>query len=244
MAIKVLINGAGGRMGQAAVDTISKESDLELVGQAHRGDDLMAMIKASRAEVVLDLTAASAVYENVTTIIAANAHPVIGTSGLMPQQVKELQQRCAEKQLGGIIAPNFSIGAVLMMRFAQMAAPYFSQVEIIEMHHTGKEDAPSGTAIKTAEMIASAREKAAAPKSSVREIIPGSRGALVNNVPIHALRIPGVVATQEVIFGGQGETLSIKDAAINRDAYMPGICFACRKVVSLKELIYGLDQLL
>jgi len=243
MAIKILINGAGGRMGQLAVETINKAEDLELVGTAYRGDDLTTMIKASQAEVVLDLTAASAVYENVTTIIAANAHPVIGTSGLTPAQVKELQQRCAEKQLGGIIAPNFSIGAVLMMRFAQMAAPYFSQVEIIEMHHTEKEDAPSGTAIKTANLIATARENVAAPKS-VREIIPGSRGALANNIPIHAIRIPGVVATQEVIFGGPGETLSLKDSAINREAYMPGICFACRKVVGLRELIYGLDQLL
>lgn len=242
MTIKILINGARGRMGQEAVKAIGQQADLELVGQANREDDLKQMIQTTQAQVVLDVTVASAAYKNISTIIDAGVHPVIGTSGLLPEQVTELQQRCKEKGLGGIIAPNFSIGAVLMMRFAQMAAPYFPQVEIIEMHHTGKEDAPSGSAIKTAQMIAATRT--ATPPKAVREIIPGSRGAMANSIPIHAIRLPGIVATQEVIFGGQGETLSIKDSAISREAYMPGICFACRKVITLSELVYGLENLL
>lgn len=243
MTIKILVNGARGRMGQTAITAIRQTQDLTLVGEANRGDDLAKMIHTTQAQVVLDLTTASAAYENITTIIAAKAHPVVGTSGLLPEQIKELQQRCAQQRLGGIIVPNFSMGAVLMMRFAQMAAPYFPDVEIIEMHHKAKEDAPSGTAFKTAQMIASARNQTHSLQPS-REVIPGSRGALVERIPIHAIRIPGVVATQEVIFGGQGETLSIKDAAISREAYSPGICFACRKVITLDGLIYGLEQLL
>lgn len=243
MEIKVLINGARGKMGQEAVKAISQHSLLTLAGEANREDNLAAAINATQAQVVLDLTTASAAYQNALAIIEAGAHPVIGTSGLLPEQIQELQQRCAAKKLGGIIAPNFSIGAILMMRFAQMAAPYFPQVEIIELHHDGKEDAPSGTAIKTAHMIAAARKINNAPKV-VKDIIPGSRGALVNNIPVHAIRLPGIVATQEVLFGGQGETLSIKDFAINREAYMPGICLACQKVTELTELVYGLEHLL
>ncbi|CAM4427875.1 MAG: 4-hydroxy-tetrahydrodipicolinate reductase [Legionellaceae bacterium] len=243
MTIKVVINGARGRMGQIAVQAITGDPNFTLVAEANRGDNLLHIIQKSKPDIVLDLTTASAVFENISQIIDANIHPIIGTSGLLPEQVKELQKRCADKQLGGIIAPNFSIGAVLMMRFAAMAAPYFSDVEIIEMHHTQKEDTPSGTAIKTAHLIDAARGKTNPPKS-YREIIPGSRGALANNIPIHSLRIPGVVATQEVIFGGQGETFSIKDQAISREAYMKGICLACKKAPTLTELIYGLEHLL
>lgn len=243
MTIRVLVNGARGRMGQITLQAINNDSGLTLAGTANRGDDLARIIKATAAQVVVDVTTASAVFANVTTIIEANAHPVIGSSGLLPEQVQALQQICAQKQLGGIIVPNFSMGAVLMMRFAQMAARYFSQVEIIEMHHAGKEDAPSGTAIKTANMIAAAREQQQAPKA-VKEVITGSRGALVKNIPVHAVRIPGVVAAQEVIFGGQGETLSIKDTAINREAYIPGICLACHTAPTLTHLAYGLDELL
>lgn len=243
MPIRILVNGAHGRMGQEAIKTISNQADFELVAQAGRGDDLAALIKLSQAQVVLDLSIASVVYENLITIINANVHPVIGTSGLLPAQIVEMQQRCAQKKLGGIIAPNFSLGAVLMMHFAQLAAPFFPDVEIIEMHHDGKEDAPSGTAIKTANLIAAARITAAS-KKNLHETVAGSRGARVNEIPVHAIRLPGVVAAQEVIFGGQGETLSIRDNAINREAYMPGICLACRKVMTLSELIYGLEKII
>jgi 4-hydroxy-tetrahydrodipicolinate reductase len=241
--IRVLVNGAHGRMGQEAVKAVQADSALTLVGQAGKGDDLIAMIRETNAQVVVDFTVSSVAFESASAIIAANAHPVIGTSGFSPEQIAQLQAQCAEKKLGGIIAPNFSIGAVLMMRYAKDAARYYQHVEIIEMHHAGKEDAPSGTAIKTAQMIAEAR-KSQPQHKNIRETIPGSRGALCNDIPIHAIRLPGVVAAQEVIFGSPGETLRIREESIDRSSFMPGVCLACKRVTTLDRLVYGLEDIL
>ena len=242
-AIRVLVNGAKGRMGQEAVKAISAENGLVLVAQTDLGDSLKDIIASSQAQVVVDFTTALTVFENTKLILDAGARPVIGTSGLLSEQVKEIQALGAQRKLGGLIAPNFAIGAVLMMKFAQEATKYFPQAEIIELHHDKKVDAPSGTAIKTAAMIAEARTQAP-PKLVEKELLPGARGAKAQEVPIHSVRLPGLMAHQEVIFGGLGQTLTIRHDSIDRSSFMPGVCLACKKVVDLREIVYGLEHLL
>lgn len=243
MSIRVLVNGSQGKMGQEVIKVIQNNASLNLVATSGKNDNLYDKIKSSQAEVVIDFTTPSAVYENTQTIIKAGAHPIIGTTGLTSDQVEKLKQACAEKKLGGIIAPNFSIGAVLMMLFSKQAAQYFPNVEIIEFHHTAKKDSPSGTAVKTADMIAEAHT-IAAPQQAAHEIVAGARGAVRHNVTIHAVRLPGFVASQEVIFGGLGETLRISHNPIHREAFMEGILLACKKVMALDRLVFGLEHIL
>lgn len=243
MTIRIIVNGAHGKMGQESVKAIASDPQLQLVAQTGRNDNLTDAIQKTQAQVVLDFTTAEVVYENALTIINANVHPVIGATGLKPDEIADLEKRCGQKKLGGIIAPNFSIAAVLMMRFAEQAAKYFSAVEVLEMHHPGKLDSPSGTAIKTAEMIARARSNKEPPKPT-REIVSGARGALKDNISIHSIRLPGLVANQEVLFGGLGETLRITHNTIHREAFMPGVLLACKKVLQLDRLVYGLEHLL
>ncbi len=243
MTIRILVNGSQGKMGLEIVKAVQNDAAFSLVGQTGKNDNLFEAIKNSQAQIVVDFTTPAVAYENTLSIIKANAHPVIGTTGLSLEQVEKLKQLCAEKKLGGIIAPNFSIGAVLMMKFAKEAAKYFPNAEIIEFHHTAKKDSPSGTAIKTADMIAENRQMTA-PQQATHEIIAGARGAVRHNIAIHAVRLPGFVASQEVIFGSLGETLRISHNPIHREAFMEGILLACKKVVSLDHLIYGLEDLL
>jgi len=243
MSIPVLINGARGKMGQLAVQTINEHADFQLVATTQRHNDLAAEIKKSGAQVVIDFTHAESVFKNTNTIIDAGAHPVIGTSGLLPDQVELLQQRCAKLKLGGIIAPNFSLGAALMMKCAQEIARYFSQVEVIEMHHAGKLDSPSGTAIYTADLISKARGQVADGKKN-HETIPGARGAIYQEVPIHSVRLPGLMAHQQIIFGGEGETLTVRCDTIDRKCYASGIVLACRKVMALDRLVSGLERVI
>ena len=240
---KVIVNGAQGKMGVLACKTIQEHPDFELVACLGRHDDLAEAITRTGANIVIDLTRADCVYENCLTIINQGAHPVIGTSGLLAEQIQTLQQGCDEKKLGGIIAPNFSISAVLMMRFAADAARLLPEVEIIEAHHPQKLDAPSGTAIKTAEVIAAARQKPAS-KLALKELLPGARGASHHDVPIHSLRLPGILARQSVIFGNTGETLTLTHDTIDRSSFMPGLILACQRVAQLNGLYYGLEHLL
>lgn len=226
MPTRVIVNGATGKMGALASETLEKHPEFELVATLSRQDDLRAIIASTAAEIVVDLTRADAVYKNSLAIVESGAHPVIGTSGLTDMQIQSLTEYCEREKLGGIIVPNFSIGAILMMRFAAEAASYLSQVEIIEMHHQQKFDAPSGTAIKTAEMITKAR------------------GEKHQNIPIHSLRLSGILARQQVIFGNTGETLTIEHNSIDRACFMPGLVLCCQRVRDLKTLYYGLDQLL
>ena len=242
--IRVLVNGAKGRMGQEVVKAVTVVSDLELVDQTDLGDDLIARIKASQAQAVVDFTTAAVAFENTRKILEAGVHPVVGTSGLLAEQVAELQQLAEDKGIGGLIAPNFAIGAVLLMKYAQDAAKYLPDVEVIELHHNRKADAPSGTAVKTAQLIAEARQEI--PKALVqeKELFEGARGSEVHGVRVHSLRLPGLVAHQEVIFGGTGETLTIRHDSIHRESFMPGVCLACRKVIGTQQLFYGLEHLL
>lgn len=241
--VKVIVNGANGRMGKEAVKAINNDSVLQLVAECDFEDDLGALIKNSEAQVVVDLTAASAGFSNTQIILNAGACPVIGTSGFQAEQVKELQALAAEKQLGGLIAPNFSIGAVLMMKFSAEAAKYLPDAEVIEAHSPQKEESPSGTGIRTAELIAAARTKTPI-KCSDKELIEGARGAELHGVKLHSIRLPGVVAQQTVFFGGLSETLKIEHNSQHRESFMPGICLACKEVVKRNELVYGLEHLM
>ena len=242
--IRVLVNGAKGRMGQEVVKAVTAAADLELVDQTDLGDDLIARIKASQAQAVVDFTTAAVAFENTRKILEAGVHPVVGTSGLLAEQVAELQQLAKDKDIGGLIAPNFAIGAVLLMKYAQDAVKYLPDVEVIELHHNRKAAAPSGTAVKTAQLIAEARQEI--PKALVEEteLFEGARGSEVHGVRVHSLRLPGLVAHQEVIFGGTGETLTIRHDSIHRESFMPGVCLACRKVIGTQQLFYGLEHLL
>lgn len=244
MTIRILVNGANGKMGVMTVKTLEQHPDFTIVGTTSRNDDLAQAIKETHAKIVIDLTHADAVFKNTEIIIHADAHPIIGTSGLIKEQINQLQKQCREKKLGGIIAPNFSLGAVLMMKYSQHIAKYFPDVEIIEMHHDKKIDSPSGSALRTAEMIAKERTPPPPKKIQPLETIRGARGAIYQDIPIHAIRLPGLLAHQEVIFGRAGETLTIRHDTTDRECYMSGIIVSCQKVTALKELVYGLENLL
>lgn len=244
MTIRIIINGAAGRMGQETVKAISSDPAFIVVGKTGKNDSLATAIKDNKADVVIDFTTADVALENANIIIKTGARPVIGTSGLLASEIKTLQEQCAKLKLGGIIAPNFSLGAVLMMKYAAEIAKYFSHVEIIELHHDGKLDSPSGTALRTAEMIAETLIAPDYPAKKTRETIPGARGAAHHQIPIHAVRLPGLVAHEQIIFGGTGETLTLRHDSINRESFMPGVRLACKKVMELDKLVYGLEHIL
>lgn len=243
MPIRILVNGAFGKMGQETVKAIQNDPAFQLVGQTGKSDNLVAAINANKADVVIDFTSPNAAYDNALAILTTAAKPVIGTTGFTKDQIMDLSQRCKQLKRGAVIAPNFSIGAVLMMEFAKQAARFYSHAEIIEYHHPGKKDAPSGTAIKTAEMIAE-NSKQGVEVKTVHENLPGSRGANNRGIAIHAVRLPGVVADQDVIFGDTGETLTIRHNTIARTAFMPGVILACKKIMQMDCLVYGLENLL
>lgn len=243
MLTRIIVNGAHGKMGTLACTTLAAHPNFALVGQLGKKDNLAEAIKDTKAEIVLELTRADCVYENSQTILMAGARPVIGASGLTNEQIQQLTHIAERQRLGGIIVPNFSIAAVLMMQFAAKAAAYLSEVEIIEMHHQHKLDAPSGTALKTAELIAAART-AAKNKLELKELVHGARGGLHHDVSVHSVRVPGVLARQDVIFGGVGETLTISHNSIDRQSFMPGVVLACQQVLALDGLVYGLEYVL
>ncbi len=241
--IGVIVNGAQGKMGQLACETIKNHPDFELLAGLGRSDDLAKAIYDLKASIVVDLTRADCVYQNTRTIIMQGAHPVIGTSGLLDVEIEALRALCEADKLGGLIVPNFSIAAVLMMQFSAKAAQYLPDVEVVEAHHPAKAEAPSGTALKTADVIATARKRAPhLPRC--QEIVSGALGALYKDVRIHAMRIPGILAQQDVIFGQLGETLTLRHQTIDRLSFMPGVLLACQHVQKLDTLVYGLDQFL
>ncbi|MDF1646610.1 MAG: 4-hydroxy-tetrahydrodipicolinate reductase [Legionellaceae bacterium] len=241
--IGVIVNGAAGKMGQVACDMLRTDPAFELLAGLGRTDDLAQAIIDMNAHVVVDLTRADSAYKNSRTIIEQGACPVIGTSGLLEPEIEVLSKLCDEQKLGGLIVPNFSIAAVLMMRFSAQAAHYLPDVEIIEAHHPGKAEAPSGTAIKTADLIAKVRQESPLVSTS-QEILPGALGAQYQDVRIHSLRLPGTLAEQNVMFGQTGETLTIRHQTMDRISFMPGLRLACQTVQTLNGLVYGLDHIL
>ncbi len=240
--MKILVNGAQGKMGQTTTACIDAQDDMHLVATCDQGDDLKALLQAHAPDIVIDFTNADSVWKNLQIILDNGARPVIGSSGLTEEQIKTATALCDDKKIGCIIAPNFALGAILMMKYTADAARYFDDVEIIEYHHPGKLDAPSGTAIKTAEMISENR-KNESPRQS-KELLPGALGATHKGVPIHSLRLTGTIANQAVTFGAPGQTLTIRHDSLDRESFMPGVLLACRKVMSSNSLVYGLENLL
>ena len=242
--MKVAVLGAKGRMGTETVAAIESSGDLTLSSALDLGDSLEQLVKTG-TEVIVDFTHPESVMKNLEFAISNGIHVVVGTTGFDDKKLAVLKELLAKNpKVGALIAPNFGLGAVLMMQFSQTAAKYFESVEIIELHHANKVDAPSGTAIRTAEMITDARKqskKSAMPDAS-KTIIPGARGAKVGDVPIHSVRSHGYVAHQEVIFGDAGETLSIRHDSINRAGFMPGVLIGVRNVAKHPGLTVGLEN--
>ena len=242
--LRVLVNGAHGRMGGLAVSVVEEAPDLVLCGQTDFGDELGAAIREHGAEVVIDFTHHSVALACFTEIVTAGARPVSGTSGFSEADVEEARKLVADTGTSGLIIPNFSVGAVLMMKFAAEAAARFPHVEIVEMLHDRKGDAPSGTAERTAELVSAARGAAPHPKVEEVERVAGARGGRVAGVPVHSIRLPGALAHQEVLFSGPGEILTIRHDSLSRESFRPGILLAVRNVSGVTGLLYGLDALL
>lgn len=245
--IQVLVNGAGGRMGSLTAETVAEAPDLELVGRTERTDDLTQALARSSPDIMVDFTVPEAVFDCAITAVNAGVRPVIGTSGLGPEQIEELTRRCEERGLGGVLAPNFALGAVLLMRLAATVARHLGPAEIIEMHHDRKRDAPSFTALRTAELMEESRRSRPDGPPPV-ECGPGhdheARGALHSGVQIHSVRLPGLLAHQEVIFGAPGQTLTLRHDTLDRRAFMPGVLLAIRRAPGLTGLVRGLEHLI
>jgi 4-hydroxy-tetrahydrodipicolinate reductase len=262
--IRVAVVGAKGRMGREVVKAVLNDPELELVGAVDRtldgvkvsdvlgletGDlvfttDLAKTLVNAAADVMVDFTTPATVKGNIETAIQYGVRPVVGTTGMTPEEIAKWDRQCREREIGGLIAPNFAIGAILMMRFAAQAAKYLPHVEIIEMHHDQKLDAPSGTAIKTLELIAKERAAMAQGHPQEHETIAGSRGGEYEGMRVHSVRLPGYVAHQQVIFGGLGQTLTLRHDSINRESFMPGVVMSCKMVMKYEGLVYGLENLL
>jgi 4-hydroxy-tetrahydrodipicolinate reductase len=269
--IRVGVSGAAGRMGRAVITAVWEAEGLDLTaavdaqhvgedpgslaGIGHTGleigNDLRAALRATKTDVLVDFSLPDAVMDNAVAALEMGVAPVIGTTGLSEGELAELDRLARSKDLGVFVAPNFAIGAVLMMQFAAQAARYLPDVEIIELHHERKLDSPSGTALLTAQKIAHARQEAQAqplphPANTV-ERSPGARGAhdhVTGHVPVHSVRLPGFVAHQEVIFGGLGQVLTLRHDSLDRTSFMPGVILAVRKIGGLRGLTVGLEKLL
>ena len=241
--IKVAVIGARGRMGSEVVKAVNEAKDLELVAQLDLGDSLDALL-ASGAVVAVDFTTPDSVMANLEFLISHNINAVVGTTGFDDVRIAKIKSLLASSKSGVLIAPNFAIGAVLMMEFATKAAKYFESAEIIELHHPNKVDAPSGTAARTAELMSAARKEAGLPAmpDATSTSLDGARGATVGDIPVHSVRVRGLVAHQEVLLGGIGETLSIRHDSIDRVGFMPGVLLGVRKVVTHPGLTFGLEN--
>ena len=242
--IRVGVLGARGRMGAEVVKAVSNSSDLELVAQLDLGDSLDQLL-STKAEVVVDFTTPDSVMKNLEFLISNDIHAVVGTTGFDQARIDSLTKELSKHpQVGVLIAPNFAIGAVLMMEFAEKAARYFDSAEIIELHHPGKVDAPSGTAARTAELMTQARKESSMKPmpDATKQSLDGARGSKVGDIPIHSIRAQGLVAHQEVLFGGVGETLTIRHDSLDRAGFMPGVLLGIRSVVKNPGLTHGLDK--
>ncbi|RYL88846.1 4-hydroxy-tetrahydrodipicolinate reductase [Sporolactobacillus sp. THM7-4] len=263
--IRVVVAGPRGRMGSESIRMITRTPELTLaaaVDHGHDGEktgdlpglpdqldarvysDIERCFSEVAPDVLIDFTNPDAGRRNLQTAIDYRVRPVIGTSGFSGEEVSGYKKQMDEKALGGIIAPNFAIGAVLVMKFSKMAAKYFPDVEIIELHHDQKKDAPSGTAVKTAELIEQSRKAKRQGAPDERETLKGARGADFDGMRIHSVRLPGLVAHQEVLFGGKGELLTLRHDSMDRASFMTGVRYATKTVMHLDTLVYGLENIL
>ncbi|MEU4176167.1 4-hydroxy-tetrahydrodipicolinate reductase [Streptomyces sp. NPDC026589] len=244
--LRVAVLGAKGRIGSAAVTAIEAADDLELVAALGRGDQL-EILADTGAQAVVELTTPASVMGNLDFCVRHGIHAVVGTTGWTDERLAQLTTWLDDSPgTGVLIAPNFSIGAVLTMKFAEQAARYFESAEVVELHHPNKVDAPSGTATRTAQLIAAARAKAgSAPQpDATATALDGARGADVDGVPVHAIRLRGLLAHQEVLLGGEGETLTIRHDSLHHSSFMPGILLGVRRVVTTPGLTFGLEHFL
>jgi 4-hydroxy-tetrahydrodipicolinate reductase len=240
--IRVALAGHRGRTGREVARALEAAPDIEYVGGVGRGDDLASLLESARPDAFVDFTEPSAALANALTAVAGGAAPVIGTTGLGAEAVNSLEAACRKAGVGGIVAPNFAIGAVVMMHIAAVAAPYFEAAEVVEMHHAGKVDAPSGTALATARRLAAIRRFTYnRPEKTPLE---GTRGGVEGEVAVHSVRLPGLVADQEVLLGLPGQTLTITHRTTSREAFAPGVLLALREVVAGPRFYRALDELL
>ena len=247
--IKVAVCGANGKMGREVVSAVKSAEDMELTARIDiicgEFNSIEKAHEEREIDILVDFTQPKSIYENAKYCLNNNINMVIGTTGLKDEQIKELEELSKKNKTACFIAPNFSTGAVLMMMFAKTASKYFNNAEIIELHHNQKKDAPSGTAIKTAQMMAENNENFASGNCAEVETIEGSRGGTsYNNIHILSVRMPGYMASQEVIFGATGQTLTIRHDSTTRDCYMPGVLLAIRYVFDKGGFTYGLDNIL
>ena len=243
MTIKVGVIGASGKMGLEVCKAVGADDDLELVARVGRADSLEALVE-SGAEVAVEFSTPDTVKDNAAFCLRSGINTVIGTTGLTSNDLDELRALAKEHNSKCFVAPNFAVGAVLMMQFAAQASPHFDSVEIVERHEKEKLDAPSGTSLRTADLINAARSEPWHASTSGRETVPGARGGDVDGVRIHSLRTSGSVAHQEVILGSLGQTLTIRHDSLDRSSFMPGVLLAIKSVGSLKDLTVGLERLL
>jgi 4-hydroxy-tetrahydrodipicolinate reductase len=244
--LRVAVLGASGRIGSEAVKAVEAAEDMELVAAVGRGDPLETLT-VSGAQVAVELTTPDSVMANLEFCVSHGIHAVVGTTGWNDERLARLNGWLEQSPSTGVlIAPNFSLGAVLTMKFAQIAAPYFESVEVVELHHPKKVDAPSGTAQRTAQLIAEARRTAgSAPMpDATAKALDGARGADVDGVPVHAVRLRGLLAHQEVLLGAEGETLTIRHDSLHHSSFMPGILLGVRRVVDAPGLTFGLEHFL
>ena len=247
MKLSVHVHGARGRMGQMVVAAVRADAELALAGATGRGDDLAAALDGARPDVLVEFTRAESAPEHMRLALERGIGVVSGTTGMSKEQLDALRGLAARSARGAVLAPNFAVGMVLMQRWAAAAARHFPDVEILELHHEQKRDAPSGTALATAERIAAARDAAGtAPAARPPEQIsaPGARGGDVAGVPVHSVRLPGLLAHQEILFGGTGQILTLRHDAFDRRAYWPGIRLAIFAVVRRKGLLDSIEPLL
>ncbi|MDR7556361.1 MAG: 4-hydroxy-tetrahydrodipicolinate reductase [Armatimonadota bacterium] len=262
--VRVAVSGAAGRMGRASVRAILREPDLQLVAALGRqqavGRDAGEVAGAGTAGVpiVADLDAVWAAAPEVLVVFAPGApaavharealargvRPVVGSTGVGAAELEALGALAAARKTGAVVAPNFALGAVLLMEFARIASRFFPHVEIVELHHDRKRDAPSGTALKTARLIAEVRTAAPAPAVAEEELVRGARGGVADGVRVHSVRLPGLNAHQEVLFGGPGQVLTLRHDSLSEESFMPGLLLAIRRVRALEGLVYGLEHLL
>ena len=247
--IKVAVCGANGNMGQEVVKAVTSAEDMKLVAKIDivngEYDSIESAHNNVSIDVLVDFTQPKSIYENAKYCLNNNINIVVGTTGLSDEQLKELENLSNQNKTACFVAPNFSTGAVLMMMFAKTAAKYFDNAEIIELHHNQKKDAPSGTAVKTAAMMAENNENFATNNCAETETIEGARGAnSYKNIHIHSVRMPGYMASQEVLFGANGQILSIRHDSTNRECYMPGVLLSIRYVMDKGGFVYGLDNIM
>ncbi|MDR1167764.1 MAG: 4-hydroxy-tetrahydrodipicolinate reductase [Heliobacteriaceae bacterium] len=249
--IKVAVCGACGKMGREVIEAVEADSEMKLaagIDLLYEGRYFKTVESANREveiDVLVDFTQPKSIFENAKYCLNNGIKIVIGTTGLSGGEIAELKELSAEKGVGCLIAPNFSTGAVLMMKFAQQAAKYFDNAEIIELHHNQKKDAPSGTAIKTAQLMAESGTDFTAGNCPETETVAGARGGnSYSNIHIHSVRIPGYIASQEVLFGAPGQVMSIRHDSMDRKCYMQGVLLAVKHVFSTNGFVYGLENII